>query len=778
MAEEAPRVVPEGFKELKEGSAHILYQGNAVFYNEAMCTNRDLSVAVLRTFLPMLVAEAAAQPGKKAKRHNIKTPSGRGNVPAAPAGSTTAAPAGAAAAAACSGGGAATATPAAEASGSEGVADVAARAGAAAAAGTAASSAEYAAASAAAGVRVHRMIAERPDQNTGARPRLFEGLSASGLRAVRYAQEVPALGSIVANDLDPIAVEAIQRNLIHNGGAQLQPRSSPAAGMHASRSCRHHWRMTSWVWIQVAGEVVDLDQCADLVVVTCLSQAYDVVDLDPYGTPAMFLDSAVQSVADGGLLMVTATDMANLCGSNMSACWSLYNSFPIHRNYCHEMALRILLASIESHANRYKRHIVPLLCLSIDYYVRIFVRVYLSPGDVGNASSKLSYLWQSSGCDDFFLQPVSYKKTTSKDGFRFHPGFGPVVPGRCAETGSAFTMGGPIWSDPIHDITFVNSLVASMNADGPSSYGTFNKMKGLLAAVQEELPDVPLYYSLHDMCRTVKCQPCKRDQFMSAIINAGYRVSCTHAHQLAIKTDCPPSIMWDILRCWVKEQPSNSNLARDPESNVAKILSKEPTHIADWTRVEGVVSKAKADGIVKFVENPAYWGPKVRAGRHHKDKSGQQHESHVERDPRQGHKKAARLKREAVQAAAGQHPAAAGAGAGGHKTCKTCKTCKRMGAGEQQLAGRDRNRKVGVRSSRTQGRGAAAGEAQQRPASQQLSAVTRLRWQGMVTRRKRPGVGGGAGRRRASGSVRSRAGVEAALSDVREATRCVQTKAA
>lgn len=50
---------------------------------------------------------------------------------------------------------------------------------------------------------------------------------------------------------------------------------------------------------------MDLDQCADLVVVTCLSQAYDVVDLDPYGTPAMFLDSAVQSVADGGLLMVS-----------------------------------------------------------------------------------------------------------------------------------------------------------------------------------------------------------------------------------------------------------------------------------------------------------------------------------------------------------------------------------------------------------------------------------------------------------------------------------------
>lgn len=45
-------------------------------------------------------------------------------------------------------------------------------------------------------------------------------------------------------------------------------------------------------------------------------QGYEVVDLDPYGTPAPLLDSALQAVSDGGLLMVTATDMANLCGNN------------------------------------------------------------------------------------------------------------------------------------------------------------------------------------------------------------------------------------------------------------------------------------------------------------------------------------------------------------------------------------------------------------------------------------------------------------------------------
>ena len=34
-----------------------------------------------------------------------------------------------------------------------------------------------------------------------------------------------------------------------------------------------------------------------------------------YGSPSIFIDAAVQSVEDGGILMVTATDMAILCGN-------------------------------------------------------------------------------------------------------------------------------------------------------------------------------------------------------------------------------------------------------------------------------------------------------------------------------------------------------------------------------------------------------------------------------------------------------------------------------
>ena len=46
-----------------------------------------------------------------------------------------------------------------------------------------------------------------------------------------------------------------------------------------------------------------------------------------------------------------------------------------------------------------------------------------------------------------------------------------------------------------------------------------------LTAVSEELVDVPLYFSLHDVCKTVKCTLPKADVLRSALINAGELVA-------------------------------------------------------------------------------------------------------------------------------------------------------------------------------------------------------------------------------------------------------------
>lgn len=67
---------------------------------------------------------------------------------------------------------------------------------------------------------------------------------------------------------------------------------------------------------------------------------FDIIDLDPYGCPSIFLDSAVQAIEDGGLLLVTATDMAVLAGNSPETCYSKYGSISLKIKCCHEMVSR------------------------------------------------------------------------------------------------------------------------------------------------------------------------------------------------------------------------------------------------------------------------------------------------------------------------------------------------------------------------------------------------------------------------------------------------------
>lgn len=253
-----PPELAGGPETIREGRAEIFAdKSNSVFYNKAQVNNRDLSIAVLRSFLL-----------KRQEEHDIRLVKGRH----------------------------AETPPEQRANDLDPV------------------------------VTGSEDTAPREESKIKA-PKVLEALAASGLRAIRYALEVDGIGEVVAVDNNEEAIEACKKNIYHN--------AIPASSK---------------------------------------------VDLDPYGSPAAFLDSAVQCVADGGILMCSATDMAVLAGGNPEVCFSKYGSYPVRGKYCHEMALRILLACIESHAIRHKRYIVPVISVHMDFYIRVFVRIFtLSP---------------------------------------------------------------------------------------------------------------------------------------------------------------------------------------------------------------------------------------------------------------------------------------------------------------------------------------------------------------------------------------------------------------
>ncbi|XP_060804468.1 tRNA (guanine(26)-N(2))-dimethyltransferase isoform X2 [Amyelois transitella] len=414
---------------------------------------------------------------------------------------------------------------------------------------------------------------------------ILEALSATGLRSIRYAKEVPNVTKILANDLSKKAVETIQANVVHNK-------------------------------VQHLIETSHDDACMVMYKHKHPALRFSAIDLDPYGCPSIFLDSAVQSVQEGGLLLVTATDMAVLAGNSPETCYCKYGAVSLKTKSCHEMALRILLQCIEQHANRYSRYIVPLLSISADFYIRVFVKVYSGAAHCKKTTSKLSMVYQCVGCDNITLQPLgAFKPNPSEKNPLQTKAYlppAPTVTEHCIHCYQRHHMGGPIWSAPIHDENFVTRVLTHVH-DHPDLFGTSKRIHGMLSVIREELADAPLYYTLDKLFGRVHLETMPMMIMRSAILNAGFKVSYSHASKLSIKTKAPAQLMWDIIRTWEKTHPVKpAKLEADP---VAKYLLSQPIKsTVDLTERPDANPSSRREGCLRFQFNPApYWGPGSRA---------------------------------------------------------------------------------------------------------------------------------------------------------------------
>ncbi|XP_030380509.1 probable tRNA (guanine(26)-N(2))-dimethyltransferase [Scaptodrosophila lebanonensis] len=417
--------------------------------------------------------------------------------------------------------------------------------------------------------------------------RILEALSATGLRSIRYAKEIAGVHTIVANDLSKQAVESIKANVQHNGVEHLVETS------HA-------------------------DAMTVMYLSTPAAKRFDAVDLDPYGCPNRFLDGAIQCLVNGGLLLVTATDMAVLAGNMPEACFAKYGSVPLRMKCCHEMALRILLHCIETHANRYGKYVEPLLSISADFYVRIFLRVHVGQAQCKYSMSKQSMVYQCTGCETHTLQPLGIIRHSpspeNPQKVKFSIPTGPAVGSSCQHCGHKHHMGGPIWSAPIHNTDFVTDLLNAVRCEPLSACTTQRRIVGMLSMVLEELQDVPLYYTPDKLCCVLKLEIVPMLKLRSALLHAGYRVSYSHASKNSLKTDAPPAVLWDILRCWNKRHPVRAERMIEG-TPLQAILAKPCSADYEFDKLhEAANPSSRKQALSRFQENPTpHWGPGTRA---------------------------------------------------------------------------------------------------------------------------------------------------------------------
>lgn len=196
---------------------------------------------------------------------------------------------------------------------------------------------------------------------------------------------------------------------------------------------------------------------------------------------------------------------------------------------------------------------------------------------------------------------------------KFKAPSGPPTSSDCRECGDRLHMAGPMWGGSLHDKSFVSKLLTHVQGS-KDAYKTSPRMEGMLTVVQEEL-ETPFYFSPQKLSRVLHCETPQIAHLSSALLNAGHKISASHALPGSIKTDADRSLIWDIMRSWVKAKAPVKEDRIKENTPQQRILAKEIKHEASFEPHPDAVPPSRKIKLVRYQQNPEpNWGPKARAG--------------------------------------------------------------------------------------------------------------------------------------------------------------------
>ncbi len=307
--------------------------------------------------------------------------------------------------------------------------------------------------------------------------RYLDALAATGIRGIRASLE--AGFSSIFNDSDKKAVKNIQRNLELNG---------------------------------LEAEVFNMD--ANILM---RDMSFFHIDIDPFGSPAEFIDSAVIRPK---YLSVTATDTAALCGSATNSGLRKYSVYALKTEYYPEVGLRILLGRILSEAGKYDKAPEVVISFAKEHFYRVHIKFKRSPRAVREVYKKYGFLLHCFNCLRRYAVPVGEEFETN------------------CECGKKFTLIGPLWLGELHSREFV---------EGIAENGLGLDVKRMLERIREE-EDFAFFYDLHFLTRKLRTSPPPLDEVIESLKEIGFSASKTRFLGTSFKTSAPIEEIFKVIK--------------------------------------------------------------------------------------------------------------------------------------------------------------------------------------------------------------------------------------
>lgn len=328
---------------------------------------------------------------------------------------------------------------------------------------------------------------------------LADSICGVGARGLRASVEVPQIETIYFNDLNPIAIEFAKESAKLN---QVQDKC-----------------------IFKTNEV-----CKFLNFEEREIRRFDIVDLDPFGSPSPYVDCVLRSVSNGGLISITATDTAVLCGVYPSVCYRKYYGFPIRSEYSNEIGVRLLVSFIALNATRFDLSVVPYFCHSNLHYLRVYLKIIFSSSLANTVSSKIGFVKHCQKCKSRRVEKIREHNLV------------------CDLCGAKCIMAGPLWIDSIFDSDFVNSMLNELknSENSTSPRNDHNRLLKMMQICTSELP-IPAYFETDSIASSAKKSSISLDKVISTLASNGFQSSKTTMNEKGFKTNASPKEIIELL---------------------------------------------------------------------------------------------------------------------------------------------------------------------------------------------------------------------------------------
>lgn len=384
----------------------------------------------------------------------------------------------------------------------------------------------------------YRAFARRLEKKGGeeGRYRTFaDGFAGVGSRALRVAVEVPEIEQVYANDINATAIEAARKAAALNSVGGKCHFSVNEVCKFLLNGAAHKGRGIEGGRKEEEGE------------------RFGIVDLDPFGTPARHIDCVLRAVLAGGLISVTATDTAVLCGIYPEVCRRRYYGRPLNNSYGNETALRLLLSLAALTASRLELAIRPVFVHATMHYLRAYATVSVSSSEANDVYKNIGYVMHCFKCGNRF------KVDTGEQGGGMQE--------RCELCQSRLAAGGQLWAGDIYDKEFVKDMLSSSsptlesedgeqagqqqrqqqqpqqqhnqerrNGGGDGSREARQSRKVIEAALGE-LGSIPYYFEADEISEKLKTNPHSVQKIVDMLHMAGFGASRTALNPSAFKTD-------------------------------------------------------------------------------------------------------------------------------------------------------------------------------------------------------------------------------------------------